>query len=1002
MNIKNLFVKSASFLCLYASCIGIANAAPVAPDQAMQEALKFLGKNNSSSFKTPAVMPLAYSAVDDELPLYYIFNHDNGFVITSADDRLPAILGYSDCGKFDINNIPDNFKWWLSEYSREIAGYLPTAPEVLPELSTRKSAPRAPIAPLTKTTWNQGEPYNNDCPLVNGQRSVTGCVATAVAQIMKFHKWPERPVGSNAGVSFSGTTYDWNNMIDSYEKGNYSSTQSAAVAKLMRQVGAAVNMQYSPYSSGAYDYDVQIALAKYFGYSPDLTFHWRDYTPMKEWIEIVYAELAEGRPVYYSGSSSEGGHAFVCDGYSENDYFHFNWGWGGYEDGYFLLSALNPASGGAGSYEGGYNSGQSIITGITPESSVAARNPTQSAFLANGGLYYNFLEKQFQIKGGGQGVNLMYNPLGYAQTLQFALEAVSTMTDKVVDYFDLGENTINSFYGFTAFTLDEMQPLPDGSYRLYIVYRKKGDDWSRVGIPLGMQNYVALSVTNGEYTFSNNGPDSDYMPHLIIDNPQLPSLFYAETPIAFHLPILNVGDGDFMGQIGITLTDKNNAFGDIGSYTETISVPAKSFLNLPVSITEGLAAGTYNISIMDNDGNEYAENISLVVSDKSLPYPATADNNFSDLTPYFYTSGTNTSIYYTVSNSSIEPKRYSITFEFLDANTLEHVRFFPYTYTVTAPGHSNVRLNIQPANFALTPGYYLYRVTDRNGTPLSPLYPLIVESSVQTSSSGLSYIITDSKAKEVVIVSPEEGPYTQFTYIPNTLFGYNVKGLRADAFAFFQGQTVNLDSAITRIPNGGFYCAKSLSTLKLTAPQMVTAMNQSFNAENSKNCWLKIDDSLVEQYVNNTVWQNFKYPSWKFNLSDITISSNTSTGYMKESDSVLYVNPTESYELILNSNTGKNIRYDIAINGKITISGVAASGKTIIEVPALGERASGVITAIPTDDAVSVEEIYDDLTSNTNLYSIDGQLLIINATENDLKDLPSGLYIYGKSKYLVP
>ena len=262
------FFSIPASLCLTAAMLaGVSDllAAPVDPDRAKDEASEFLNSAALSSRRNApsasADVTLAYTGKENGLACYYIFNHDNGYVIVSADDRLPAVLGYSDNGSFDLQRIPDNMRWWLDQYKGEIAAFLPSAPENGSGHRIVARAPkRAPIAPMVTTLWDQGTPFNNDCPLDSrGQRSVTGCVATAMAQILKYHNWPDRPEGSSGGLVFNGTVYDWRNMIDDYS-GTYSARQASAVATLMRQCGASVNMQYSSYMSGAYNQDVQNAL----------------------------------------------------------------------------------------------------------------------------------------------------------------------------------------------------------------------------------------------------------------------------------------------------------------------------------------------------------------------------------------------------------------------------------------------------------------------------------------------------------------------------------------------------------------------------------------------------------------------------------------------------------------------------------------------------------------------------------------------------------------------
>lgn len=238
----------------------------------------------------------------------------------------------------------------------------------------------AAVAPLLGgIKWNQGAPYNNMCPLYDGtNRSVTGCVATAMAQVMMYYQYPKelkatikaytaKSYGIQIPEISSGATYDWDNMLPDYSKSDYNSAQADAVAKLMYHCGAAVEMNYGP-SSGANV--TPIILATYFGYDADLM---QDLTrtvfTLQQWMTLIDNELKAKRPILYSGQASDGGHEFVCDGSDGNGLYHINWGWGGYQDGYFDLTILQPTKGGAGSGSAvdGYNRDCSMIIGIAPD-----------------------------------------------------------------------------------------------------------------------------------------------------------------------------------------------------------------------------------------------------------------------------------------------------------------------------------------------------------------------------------------------------------------------------------------------------------------------------------------------------------------------------------------------------------------------------------------------------------------------------------------------------------
>ena len=307
---------------------------------------------------------------------YYAFNRGegSGYVIVAADDRAAAsVLGYADKGAFSAEHMPAAMRWWLDEYARQI--------ENAPAKGARagERAAREAIAPMVTTRWDQGAPYNALCPDVEGEKCYTGCAATAMAQVMRYHRWPERGTGSHTyewtideevmgtlSVDFSQSVYNWAAMTDTYGAES-TEEQNAAVARLMYDAGVAMNMEYTPQESGTDQMAPAYALTTYFGYDKSMKMLDRTFYTTAEWEETVYGNLAAGMPVFYMGvTASSGGHAFVCDGYSDG-YFHINWGWSGMCDGYFLLQALNPEQQGTGGFEGGYNSLQYILTDCRPD-----------------------------------------------------------------------------------------------------------------------------------------------------------------------------------------------------------------------------------------------------------------------------------------------------------------------------------------------------------------------------------------------------------------------------------------------------------------------------------------------------------------------------------------------------------------------------------------------------------------------------------------------------------
>ena len=361
----------------------------VTAEQAREQALAFVKNRLTANGRRLAPSPTPQLRLDGQVSGLYVFNvaADGGFVIVSNDDATTPILGFSDSGAIDVKNMPDNMRAWLQGYADEIA-WLQKLPAQSRQ-SARNRTPRRvgthstkPIEPLLgETMWGQGYPYNAVC---NG--NVTGCVATAMAQVMKYHQWPESATVSGLGQ----TIFDWANMKNSYGN-NDTQAEINAVANLMRYCGQAVNMSYGPNLSTARISDVPGALINNFDYKETIQHKSRSLYSYDNWVDLIYNELKEGRPVIYGGQAIDGGHCFVCDGYlyddkNNTDLFWINWGWNGSCDGFFALSALDPEDQGTGgsASNSAYTTGQEAIVGIQkPEGSGTVLNvPEQTINLS--------------------------------------------------------------------------------------------------------------------------------------------------------------------------------------------------------------------------------------------------------------------------------------------------------------------------------------------------------------------------------------------------------------------------------------------------------------------------------------------------------------------------------------------------------------------------------------------------------------------------------------------
>jgi hypothetical protein len=327
-----------------------------------------------------------YKATEDaSQPDFYILSYaPSGFILIAADDRSKPILGYSLENKFPLQQMPDHVKWYLNSFStsmQQIREHPQWREDIQWELFRNNDfsslASYRDVAPLISTTWNQGYPYNYACPEDPGGpggRTYAGCVATAMAQVMKKWNYPSTGLGSHSyyaagygtqSANFGATNYNWAAMP------NNVNSLSSEVATLMYHCGVSVDMQYGANGSGAYTEDVRDALVNYFRYSSTAAFHNAESYSANVWANKLRTDLSLGRPIVYRGQNDNGGHAFVLDGYTDSNFFHFNWGWSGSYDGYFSLANLNPGN-------HSYNQNHGAILGIYPLNSAIVSGTVNS------------------------------------------------------------------------------------------------------------------------------------------------------------------------------------------------------------------------------------------------------------------------------------------------------------------------------------------------------------------------------------------------------------------------------------------------------------------------------------------------------------------------------------------------------------------------------------------------------------------------------------------------
>ena len=441
--------------------------------QAQQQAYSFWGKQMPQKAKAKSRTATTASLSD----AYYVFNNDaGGFVIIAGDDAVTPVLGYTSTGSFDAENLPDGLKDLLKSYERQIAA-------LGDNYVANRTATRAAFTgeKLLKTAeWNQYAPFNKYTP----NNYVTGCVATAGAIVMKHHGYPAKGTGSHS-YTWNGKTltanfehdYDWANMPAKYDGTNDAAFDG--VARLMADLGVAVEMQYAKNGSGAYIGNMISALQKYFGYSKLTYLASIDDVGAEAWNAKLRGEIDGNRPILYSASdASSGGHSFIIDGYKDES-FSVNWGWGGYCNGFYQIGALNPESEGRPTGDK-YNMGQTAVIGLQP--SDGTEKISTMGFLKVSGQLQALNMNVTDVKKGQRGA-IFSAPIGNTGDRSFTGEVVvalmnakGEMREIVISKpFKLTDFAPGYYYSSLSFSIESKVDAEPGDY-LAIMAKEDGSE----------------------------------------------------------------------------------------------------------------------------------------------------------------------------------------------------------------------------------------------------------------------------------------------------------------------------------------------------------------------------------------------------------------------------------------------------------------------------------------------------------------------------------------------
>ena len=504
---------------------------------------------------------------------------NEGFVLVAGVDQRSDIIGYCEHGTFKEENMPPNMRSWLESYvvrasacEARTAGHYPT---------------KIPIAPLLKSKWNQSSPYNDQCPVIDDDHCPTGCTITAMAQVMNYHQWPKAATqaipaytpDNSGGTSYPSlpalepTIFNWSNIYPTYDGGE----DGTEVARLLKYIGTAACANYGPRATGATGYKALQAAIKYFDYDAGAHAVWRRERSYGDWVDMLYAELKANRPVMFSGTSVDGAHSFVVDGYDQEDFFHVNWGWGGTSDGYYRVILMDPKEQGIGGSVNNeaYISDQVGFFGVKPNSGDASYSPRLTVIKnylytdPNGTDDYStpgFVSMSPYYTNYGYLVSAIFDSHNFnidAAEFELGSRLIKDDGSVVVDYiWDQSANFAPNM-GFSGHSNNiYLNPLvdtylTDGNYKMYFTSKlKTSDTWQ---LDKGSENhYMIINLDHAAGKLTATAVSNE--PKLTIKelkfNPETPVV---NKPCVMTLTVENSGTGTFNGDLGMYKQDLSGA-----------------------------------------------------------------------------------------------------------------------------------------------------------------------------------------------------------------------------------------------------------------------------------------------------------------------------------------------------------------------------------------------------------------------------------------------------------
>lgn len=681
----------ALFMAVFVSCYIFAKDVDLT--QAMQVAKNFYLQNNPEAGSATLTLaykceaPLNVGTPLDGRPVYYVFNitGDKGFVIVSGDDLVEPVLGYNLTGSYPAGKVNPAASKWMENYKNQIL-YVKQNVTKTTDVITQKwekyynnilvndnsSRAAQAVNPLCQTQWNQAPYENAQCPYDNnyGERTVTGCVATAMAQIMKFWNYPTQGTGFHSyndqnygsqSANFGSTTYNWAGMTNTLNGNN------SSVATLMYHCGVSVDMHYGVAQTGGSSAYVVASMSPvqacaeysyktYFGYDPaTLQGVVRNNYSDASWINLLKGEMDAGRPVQYAGFGQGGGHTWVCDGYDNNNFFHQNWGWGGNSDGFFSLNNLDPSSLGAGGGTGGFNSGQQAVVGIKPLNGGGGGGGGGGTINQGGIQLYaatTVSANPFQT-GGSFTVNADIANTGNTDFTGDFAAAIFDNNGVFIQYIQefTGETAQAGYHYQVPFTVNPLQLVP-GTYYIGIYYKNGSNNYSLINAG-NFYNPVTITVT---------GPYNDIQ--MTGATTTTPSPVVKGQSVNIGTFMGNAGSSAFNGWLSADVfTLQGTYVGNIDEFQASLAAQNNytvTFVNNAVNINPG----TYLLAFFSTTdqqnytlvyGQNYPNPVEITIVEPGLS-PDQYENNNTEGSPYTFTpsfNGNNASVQTSGSNMHV-------------------------------------------------------------------------------------------------------------------------------------------------------------------------------------------------------------------------------------------------------------------------------------------------------------------------------------------------------------